>query len=52
MPDDSSSSARGNGRTFWQSLRTTLFGEEEPTLRDQIEEAIESHEAKGPRWAT
>ena len=50
MPDDSSSSAQGNGRTFWGGLRTLLFGDEgEATLRDQIEEVIESHEGEAPR---
>ncbi len=51
MPDDdSSSSAQQNGRTFWQGLRTMIFGEEgEATLRDQIEEAIENHEGEVPR---
>jgi CBS domain containing-hemolysin-like protein len=49
MPDDSSRSAQGNGRTFWQGLRTLLFGNEgESTLRDEIEEAIESHEGEVP----
>src|SRR5918997_1531762 len=48
MPDDSSSSAR-NGRTFWSSLRTMLFGDDsEATLREEIEEAIESHEGEAP----
>jgi CBS domain containing-hemolysin-like protein len=50
MPDDSSSSAPGNGRTFWGGLRSLLFGDEgEATLRDQIEEAIESHEGEVPK---
>ena len=49
MPDDSSSSAQGNGRSFWSGLRTLLFGDEgEATLRDQIEEVIESHEGEVP----
>ena len=49
MPDDSSSGAQSNGRTFWKGLRTLLFGDEgEATLRDQIEEAIESHEGEAP----
>lgn len=49
MPDDSSISARTNGRTFWSSLRTALFGEDgEATLREEIEEAIESHEGEAP----
>ncbi len=49
MPDDSSSGAH-NGRTFWQGLRTMLLGDEsETTLRDEIEEAIDSHEGETPR---
>jgi CBS domain containing-hemolysin-like protein len=49
MADDSSSSAQGNRRTFWSGLRTLLFGPEgEPTLRDEIEEMIESHEGEVP----
>jgi CBS domain containing-hemolysin-like protein len=35
--------------SFWRGLRTFLFGEDsEATLRDQIEEAIESHEGEPP----
>ncbi|HEY9553060.1 hemolysin family protein [Allosphingosinicella sp.] len=50
MPDDSSSDAQENGRSFWSGLRTLLFGEEgETSLRDQIEEAIENHEGEVPR---
>jgi len=50
MPDDDSSSAQDDGRTFWGGLRTFLFGEDsEATLRDQIEEAIESREGEVPR---
>src|SRR3546814_11839782 len=50
MPDDSSSDAQENGRSFWSGLRTLLFGEEgETSLRDQIEEAIEHHEGEVPR---
>src|SRR3546814_5725025 len=50
MPDDSSSAAQENGRSFWSGLRTLLFGEEgETSLRDQIEEAIENHEGEVPR---
>jgi CBS domain containing-hemolysin-like protein len=49
MADDSSSSAHAGGRTFWGSLRHFLFGSDgEATLRDQIEEAIESHEGEAP----
>ena len=49
MPDENSSGAQGNGRTFWGGLRTLLFGDDgEATLRDQIEEAIESHEGEAP----
>jgi CBS domain containing-hemolysin-like protein len=48
MADDSSSSAQ-NGRSFWQGLRTLLFGDDgETTLRDEIEEVIESHEGEVP----
>ncbi len=47
MPDDSSSGETG-GR-LWAGLRGLLFGEEnEPSLRDQIEEAIEEHEGDAP----
>jgi CBS domain containing-hemolysin-like protein len=50
MADDHSSGAQDNGRTFWSVLRTFLFGNEgEATLRDQIEEAIESHEGEAPK---
>ncbi|CAA9548969.1 MAG: Magnesium and cobalt efflux protein CorC [uncultured Sphingosinicella sp.] len=49
MADDSSTGAHRNGRTFWSGLRTFLFGDDnEATLRDQIEEAIESHEGEVP----
>ena len=49
MADDSSTGAQRNGRTFWSGLRTFLFGEEgETTLRDEIEEAIDSHEGEVP----
>ncbi len=48
MAEDPSSNAP-NGRTFWGGLRTLLFGDEgEATLRDQIEEVIESHEGEAP----
>jgi len=43
MAEDDRSSDSG-GR-FWHGLRTLILGREhEPTLRDQIEEAIEEHE--------
>lgn len=49
MPDDSSSRPAEGGGRLWQGLRALLFGEEsEPTLRDQIEEAIEEHEGEAP----
>ena len=48
MPDDSSTSAEQGGR-LWHGLRSLLFGDNgEPTLRDQIEEAIEEHEDEVP----
>ena len=47
--DDTTSVAEDGPRSFWAGLRTFLFGEEgEATLRDQIEEAIESHEGEAP----
>ena len=50
--DDDPSSEQGDQqqRTFWSGLRTFLFGEDsEATLRDEIEEAIESREGEIPR---
>lgn len=42
MPEDRSTDAGGR---FWQGLRALLLGhDQEPTLRDQIEEAIEEHD--------
>ncbi len=49
MPEDSSSGAPQSGGAFWRGLRTFLFGDEgETTLRDQIEEVIESREGEPP----
>jgi CBS domain containing-hemolysin-like protein len=49
MPDDSSTTAPASGGSFWKGLRTFLFGDDgETTLRDQIEEVIESHEGEPP----
>jgi CBS domain containing-hemolysin-like protein len=49
MEDDSPSVQEG-GRTFWSGLRNLLFGDEnEATLRDEIEEAIENREGESPR---
>jgi CBS domain containing-hemolysin-like protein len=50
MPDDDDSNiAPENGRSFWRGLRTLLFGEDsDATLRNQIEEVIESHEGEAP----
>ncbi len=45
MPDDSSRSPAATGGGLWSGLRHLLFGEgAEPTLRDQIFEAIEAHQ--------
>lgn len=41
MADGPSSSDAGD--SIWRKLKS-LFGEQEPTLRDQLEEAIEQHE--------
>ena len=48
MPDDEDSTSQpAQGQSFWRGLRTFLFGEEsEATLREEIEEAIESHEGE------
>jgi CBS domain containing-hemolysin-like protein len=49
MADDPSAPAAEGQPKFWRGLRTFLFGEDnEATLRDQIEEAIESHEGEPP----
>jgi CBS domain containing-hemolysin-like protein len=49
MPEDMSSAAPASGGTFWKGLRTFLFGDDgETTLRDQIEEVIESREGEPP----
>jgi len=49
MPDDSSTGAAETGGRLWRGLRHLLFGEDsEPTLRNQIEEAIEEHEGEAP----
>ncbi len=43
MPESS------DGGRLWAGLRSLIFGtESEPTLRDQIEEAIEEHEDEAP----
>lgn len=48
MADDHSSTE--STRSFWSGLRAFLFGNDgEPTLRDEIEEAIESYEGEVPR---
>src|SRR5687767_13890286 len=48
--EDDSPSAQEEGRTFWSGLRTLLFGDEnEASLRDEIEEAIENREGEAPR---
>jgi CBS domain containing-hemolysin-like protein len=49
MPDDHPGQPPEGGASFWRGLRTFLFGDDgEATLRDQIEEAIESHEGEPP----
>ena len=50
MPDeDSSDSDEHQQPSFWRGLRTFLFGNDsEQTLREEIEEAIESHEGERP----
>ena len=49
MDEDSPGSGQGE-RSFWGSLRTLLFGEGNgASLRDEIEEALESREGEAPR---
>jgi CBS domain containing-hemolysin-like protein len=49
MPDDPSRSPDAAQPSFWRGLRTFLFGDDnEATLRDQIEEVIESREGEPP----
>jgi CBS domain containing-hemolysin-like protein len=48
--DDDSPGGPEDGRTFWSGLRSFLFGDDEgATLRDEIEEALESREGEAPR---
>ena len=48
--DDIRSGSPASGTSFWQGLRTYLFGDHgEATLREEIEEAIDSHEGESPR---
>jgi CBS domain containing-hemolysin-like protein len=48
--EDDSPGGREEGRTFWGGLRAFLFGDEgEASLRDEIEEALESREGEAPR---
>jgi CBS domain containing-hemolysin-like protein len=50
MTDDRGGDAQGGGGSFWRGLRTFLFGDgSEATLRNQIEEVIESHEGEAPK---
>jgi CBS domain containing-hemolysin-like protein len=49
VPDDEDSKGSTEGQSVWRGLRTFLFGEEsEATLREEIEEAIDSHEGEVP----
>ena len=53
MPEGQSSVANGDTHEsggIWRSLRTLLFGDEqEETLRDRLEDAIDEHEEEGGR---
>ena len=47
--DDQSSKFASERSSFWRGLRDFLFGDDnEATLREEIEEAIESHEGEVP----
>ena len=51
MPDDSGNGDSSGGQ-WWKGLRGLIFGSDsEPSLRDQIEEAIEEHEEDGAAQA-
>jgi len=48
--DDDSPGEREQGRSFWGGLRAFLLGDDqEATLRDEIEDAIENREGESPR---
>jgi CBS domain containing-hemolysin-like protein len=50
MADDQNSGSLESSRSFWSGLRAFLFGNDgEPTLRDEIEEAIENYEGEVPK---
>jgi CBS domain containing-hemolysin-like protein len=47
--DDEPSRSSTGGSRLWRGMRALIFGEDsEPTLRDQIEEAIDEHEGEVP----
>jgi CBS domain containing-hemolysin-like protein len=46
--EDDSPSGPAEGRSVWSGLRALIFGDSESTLRDEIEEAIESREGETP----
>lgn len=49
MPEGPSSGETAHGGTIWQTLRSMIFGSDnEPTLRGQIEDAIDEHEGDPP----
>ena len=48
--DDDSPGDREQGRTFWGGLRAFLLGDDqESSLRDEIEDALENREGEAPR---
>ena len=52
MADGPSSNGNGEsaeGGGIWRGLRTLLFGEQEETLRERLEDAIDEHEEEGAR---
>ncbi|HZF43201.1 MAG TPA: hemolysin family protein [Sphingomonadaceae bacterium] len=47
--DEEPSRSSTGGSRLWRGMRALIFGEDsEPTLRDQIEEAIDEHEGEVP----
>ena len=47
MPEGDSSNSGSDSVSIWRGLRTLLFGDNQETLRDQIEEAIDKVEDEG-----
>jgi len=49
MPEGDSSTATDSSGSIWRGLRTLLFGDNQETLRDRIEDAIDAVEDEGKK---